>query len=236
MKFCVKLKTGGRHLAACLALVCSMSQGANAEPQPPGVPDVTKASSAVVSARQQFLDAAKNGTFIGIYKASPADQSQFARSILEILNSEPVNQRLSKQCGEPPSVFTNDVIEVFSQVTLANTITLSDEGPNFESPSQNWLLNSSKRRLNEIKSSSGPSDACFAALGGKASQRRYMVELTKLADEYSQATQSYVVTERGRRMAAYQVRLQQRNDAESARIAEAEDRRQVKERIRTGNY
>jgi hypothetical protein len=220
-------------MGIAMAFMLALTGVANAQ----NVAEAQTQSPPLFSSSQQLFEASKSGKFIGLYMAPRAEQAVFARSVLQVLNKEFNVPEVSKQCFESPTGFSADAVEVFAQISLLKAGTLSDSGPTFETPPQEWLANSVARKAKSLQSDAVPaSDPCSVLAGGKRSSHPYRAELVRLGKAYAEATQVYVAAERGRRASDYEARQNVRVEAESKRIADAEERRQTKERIRTGSF
>lgn len=194
--------------------------------------------------KQAFLDATRSGALADVYRASREDKAKLAASVANILYTEFQVPPISRDCRR----FEDDVATLLGNVAEANTVSLSDRGPDFVNPNANSRYYSGiiDSRVRELEASTG--DFCDQRVMGRPVAHPYKSALIALTREYAEATKQYVAAERDRRKAAYaqaqQAELerqqaaraaeQQRIDAEAARVRADEQRRAQKERARVG--
>jgi hypothetical protein len=222
-----------------------------------GAPAATGQGAAVLwPNRQAFLAATQAGELASFHSASEPERDRVVASIQRILNNEYRVPAISRECFRTGG-FYGDIVALLSDIAQANTITLSDQGPDFINASANrdYYTESIERRLARMQSTRDRTH-CDGESMGRVVPHPYKAALVSLASDYSKATQAYVEGERNRRQVAYRETAarhqqeqqqeqqqrqsaaraieQQRIDAEAARVRADEQRRAQQEKNRIG--
>lgn len=174
---------------------------AGAVPQNKAAPD----QGATYPNSSAFLDATRNGAFIGAGKKGIPDDQQdgIANSIIHILRNEYGVAPLPNDSACYAS-FKASVLALLSRVTSANTKTLSQQAPDFVSTDTD---NGSGDLSNEITEFQRAGGWCDTKISGAYRAHSYKQAFPKFLNEYQKATQQWVETERNNRKSNYQKQL-----------------------------
>ena len=226
----------------------------------PGAAQSPSGSDAPWSTKAAFLEATRNGEFAGLPNIRVNQEEAMApltESVIHILRTEyqvpPLQKGREMGLGTCRGQVASEIRRLFTDLTAYELASLTDRPPTFQRATESRGYPASI--ATEVAGLGRGGGYCTTTVMGVEKRHPYGVALRSLADDFLDATATYVDAERGRRVTAYreaQARIaaeqrakaeaqakrvaaeQQRIDAEHARIQADQQKRQQQEQSRIG--